>query len=282
MLKLKKSVLALMAISSSVAFAGTMGEVKPCPDVDCCMPWFVQFGTGVSWANNAKITYNKTAPDIFSWTNALNGFNSGLGTVPLYMAGIGYTVSPLLKLDASYTFRGIYKYNHHVISDSTGSPYPLLNNNKYFDLNSNSLMFSGTLFAKGLANSSFGNMLVHDMFGCGTVQPFVGGGVGVSYNTLSNFHKINDNSLIATSIMNDTTVASFAWQLNAGLNWQITERLGFDIGYRYFNAGRFNSNDYITSRISSSNNNPLYTVYKTPWIGTLSANELFFTARVAF
>ena len=282
MLKLRKSVLALMAISSSVAFAGTMGEVKTCTDVDCQMPWFVQFGTGASWANNANLTYDRTVPLLFNHTNTLNGYNSGLGTVPLYMAGIGYTVSPLLKLDAGYAFRGIYKYNHHVNTVNSGASNPLPDNTRYFDLTSNSLMFSGTLFAKGLANTGLGNMLVHDMFGCGTVQPFVGGGVGVSYNTVSNFHTINDSSLTATRIMNDATIASFAWQLNTGLNWQITERLGFDIGYRYFNAGRFNSNDYFTSRISSTTNNPITTVYKTPWISTLSANELFFTARVAF
>ncbi len=198
------------------------------------------------------------------------------------MAGIGYTVSPLLKLDASYTFRGIYKYNHHLNTVNSGSANPLPNHTRYFDLTSNSLMFNGTLFAKGLANTGFGNMLVHDMFGCGTVQPFVGGGVGVSYNTLSNDHRILDGSLTATGSKNDATIASFAWQLNTGLNWQITERLGFDIGYRYFNAGRFNSNDYLTSRMSGTTNNPITTVYKTPSIGALSANELFFTARVAF
>ena len=34
-------------------------------------------------------------------------YDGSLGTVPIYMAGIGYTVSPLFKIDASYSYRGV-------------------------------------------------------------------------------------------------------------------------------------------------------------------------------
>ena len=34
-------------------------------------------------------------------------YDGSLGTVPIYMSGIGYTVSPLFKIDASYSYRGV-------------------------------------------------------------------------------------------------------------------------------------------------------------------------------
>ncbi len=97
---MKKNVAAMLCLSSLVgtAFAGTMGEVKTCPDASC-MPWFVEFGTGASFSNTAKIDYQ---PQYNRWNVPTTTYNSSLGTVPIYMAGLGYTVSPLLKVDASY------------------------------------------------------------------------------------------------------------------------------------------------------------------------------------
>jgi len=256
-----------------------MGEVKTCPDASC-MPWFVEFGTGASFSNTAKIDYQ---PQYNRWNVPTTTYNSSLGTVPIYMAGIGYTVSPLLKVDASYAFRGKYIYNNHFEYINTGSANPQGPGSRYFNLTSNSLLFSGTLYAKGLEDThpELANRLVRDMGSYGYIQPIIGGGIGVSYNTVTNFHGISDDGAYVNSVLQDTMIASFAWQLNAGLDWQVTDRFSFDVGYRYFNAGRFNSGDARVTHTSISGT--FMTPNWTPnWNATLSANEIYFTAKVAF
>jgi len=244
---MKKSLVATLCLTSFIynSYAGTMGEAKTCSDISC-MPWFLEFGTGASFSNTASINWDRQAA--YGWAPPTTSYNNSLGTVPLYMAGIGYTVSPLLKIDASYTFRGVYKYAKHLdyLID-----YP--SNTRYFNLSSNSLMFSGTLYAKGLEGyyPQLSNKLVKEMDGYGYIQPIIGGGIGVSYNTVSNFHSIIDEGALTHATLQDASVAAFAWQLNAGLDWQVTERFSIDVGYRYFNAGRFNSGDAIMNKFGN-------------------------------
>ncbi len=271
MQKTKSISCAVLAIISNVSFAGTMGEVKSCSDLSC-MPWFLEFGTGASWSKTAKIS-----PDILSgWNSSPDGYNSTLGTVPLYTAGIGYTISPLASVDASYTFRGIYDYNKHQRIYNSALPNPIAPRTRYFDLNSNALMVNGTLYGQGWSDK-----LAYEMDNAGLIQPVIGGGVGVSYNTISNFHSVLDGiNGVPSAIMQDLTKASFAWQLNAGLELK-KDRFSFDIGYRYFNAGTFISNNAIITPITASGI-PIMTIAVPAWSSNLSANELYFTVKVAF
>ncbi|HAT8622063.1 TPA: hypothetical protein JD751_001333 [Legionella pneumophila subsp. pneumophila] len=260
---------AVMTIISSTALAGAMGETKTCPDLGC-MPWFVEFGTGVSWSTKSHIN-----PDPSRWDPANEGYNSTLGNEPLYMAGIGYTINPLLSVDANYTFRGIYKYRKHQTALGASAVNPLGNKTRYFDLISNSLMFSGTLYGQGWSES-----LAYSMGNYGIIQPFLGGGVGVAYNTVSNFRTVTDNTNFVTSVLQDYTKASFAWQLNAGLELK-KNRFGLDLGYRYFNAGSFLSNNALITRVNSVGT-PITTNLIPAWSSNLSANELYLTAKIAF
>ncbi len=264
----KKLILSVFLLSSSTAFSGTMGEARACSDLSC-MPWFLEIGSGASWSNNADISV-----DYSRYDRSPEGYNSKLGTVPVYMAGVGYKVSPLLTLDANYNFRGIYNYSKFQTSVSNGALNPLGDKTRYFNLTSNSIMFNGTINGKGVHES-----LVKDLNGHGSVQPFVGGGLGVSYNTVSNFHTKLANSNIST-VLQDQTRASFAWQLNAGIEWSV-DRFSLDLGYRYFNAGTFVSNDALITRLNSAGT-PINTNTIPKWTGQLSSNELFLTAKIAF
>lgn len=269
MLKAKFLSCALLATVSNVSLAGSMGVVESCPDLSC-MPWFLEFGSGVSWSNTSEI---KVDPN--HWNPSPNGYNSRLGTVPIYTAGIGYTLSPLVSIDASYSFRGIYKYNKHQIAQPSNLPNPFGDRTRYFDLTSNSIMVNGTLYGQG-----WSDRLVYDMHDYGFIQPVVGGGIGVSYNTISNFHTVLDGSLGVTSAMQDLTTVSFAWQLNAGLEWK-KDRFSFDVGYRYFDAGSFKSNNALITRLDAFTGAPIMTHAIPAWTSSLSANELYLTAKVA-
>lgn len=136
-------------------------------------------------------------------------------------------------------------------------------------------MVGGVIYGEGLSER-----LAYSMGSYGIIKPVVGGGIGVSYNTVSNFHTVLDNNAIVTTVLQDQTKPSFAWQLNAGLELK-KDRFSFDVGYRYFNAGTFVSNNALTTRVNNSGT-PIATNIIPSWSSKLAANELYFTAKVAF
>lgn len=249
------------------AFSGTMGAER-----EAVPAFFLLAGSGASFANNAHISTNQS-----NWSGSPNGYNSTLGNTPLYSAGVGYVVNDLLNFDFSYTFRGLYQYEKFQTPGATSSvdPNPLDSaRTRYFNLSSNSLLFNATLDGKGLSDRLFYPL------GHGFIQPFVGGGLGVSYNTLDNFHTLLNPANYSTSTMLGNTRVSLAYQFNAGLEWQY-ERIALDLGYRYFNAGNYSSNNYLVTNMNTSGT-PVTTTGIAAWSGVLSANEVWVTAKILF
>jgi opacity protein-like surface antigen len=268
----------ILGLSSLIAQAGNMGAAD---EMSQQYPFFLEFGTGVGFPIKSNINLQS---QYNLWWPTTTTYNSSLGAAPLYMAGLGYTVNELLKIDANYTFRGFYNYKNNL--NYTGYAASEPNENIFFNLSSNALMFSGTLYAKGLESSysSLASKLIKEIDGYGYIQPLIGGGLGVSYNTLSNFYGMFTSSQTVDFAMADATAVALAWQLNAGLDWHITNRFSFDLGYRYLNVGRFNSNDYLISLSKVQNGSAISQApaWAPAWIGSLSANELYFTAKLAF
>ncbi|MDP3705696.1 MAG: outer membrane beta-barrel protein [Legionellaceae bacterium] len=265
-MKITSLCLALSALSTAAAHAGTMGPEQIDPK-----QFFIELGSGISFANQAKPTINFS-----TWSAAPEGYSSGLGDKPLYTAGFGYMINDALNIDVSYTYRGLYSYSKFQSTGSSASTVsnPLPSRTRYFNLSSNAVMFNVTL------DGNIHPGLVYTTANRGYLQPFIGGGLGASYNTVDNFHTIlADGTSVATSAMLDQTKTSLAYQFNAGLEW-IYDRFALDIGYRYFNAGHYKSNNFLLTHATATTTSP--PIYVTPWTATLSANEVFFTAKFAF
>jgi opacity protein-like surface antigen len=73
----------------------------------------------------------------------------------------------------------------------------------------------------------------------GGVTPYIGGGVGVAYNTMSEVY-FTENVFLTNRIQGDSR-ASLAWSLMAGIGWQISDRAILDFGYRYMDYGKAES-----------------------------------------
>lgn len=72
------------------------------------------------------------------------------------------------------------------------------------------------------------------------LNPYLLGGVGVSWNTTGD-QEYRNIFLVPYSFPgpgSGTTRASFAWNLGAGIQWQIAHNLIVDVSYRYLDAGR--------------------------------------------
>lgn len=82
---------------------------------------------------------------------------------------------------------------------------------------------TGTLFANGYVD--FGQF--------GAFRPYVGAGVGVA------FHHLGSVDLPIGSSSGNST--SFAWNAQAGVVFDLTDRLALDVGYRYVDLGKAKS-----------------------------------------
>ncbi len=90
----------------------------------------------------------------------------------------------------------------------------------------------GDLDADHSALTGFVNVY-YDVADFGGVTPYVGGGIGVAYHRLSDVEAPVDSS--------DGSNVSFAWNLQAGVSFDVAHNVALDIGYRYVNLGRAKS-----------------------------------------
>ncbi len=225
-------------------------------------PFYIELGSGASFSKSANIS-----ADTSFWDPSPEGYNSTLGTAPLFTAGVGYRLNPWLSLDIDATHRGLYSYEKFQTSTAVNTPNFLGNKTRFFDLSNNAIMFNGTLYGGGLSD----HLLMH-LSSNSTLQPIVGAGLGISYNTISDFHSELANSNAIVSLMQDHSRYAFAYQLMAGMEWQY-KRFSLDAGYRYFDGGKFVTNDYVFA------SNP--PIAAPAWSGDLRANELFAAIKVA-
>jgi opacity protein-like surface antigen len=249
-MKLKTINVISLSLISSAVLAGTMGPIdnfKP--------SLYFKVGSGGSYSMSAGINN----PNPTYWDASPQGYNGDVGQSALYSAAIGYSYSKLISTDFEYIYRPSFNYIKY--QTSTASQTIAFNGNKtrIFNLQSNSLMWNVYLHGKGYSDDLNYNVY-DDIF----MEPFVGGGLGVAFNTVSNFHSNRVDATVA-SIMNDNYKTSIAWQFSAGLNFYNTSNFNLGAGYRYYNGEGFASNSYIVNNQTIA----------PPWLGIIQANEFF-------
>jgi opacity protein-like surface antigen len=84
----------------------------------------------------------------------------------------------------------------------------------------------------------------------GGVTPYVGAGVGMAYNRLGDISFTETTTRHNKIIGNDQL--AFAWSLMAGIGYQLTDRAVLDVGYRYIDLGKVDSQTIDDAR----NHNP--------------------------
>ncbi|KTC98513.1 hypothetical protein Lgee_1590 [Legionella geestiana] len=260
------SALCLSLSVSATVLAGTMGpDVKP-------EAWYLVGGAGASWSRDADI---RVDPRI--WDPAEQGYSDNLGSAGLLMFGVGRYLTDAFRVDARYEHRSEYKYSKFQTGINNGVPgFTGTERTRKFEMDSNSLMVNGWLDLGTL------NSRLLWQAGSMTLQPFVGGGIGVDYLNVENFRTIadpfGDNRNEIASINQTTTGSRFAWRLGAGLSAQLTKRTTLAVGYDYFDGGNIPFPDFILSSLSAPSGRTGVSV--TPWHGSFAANEVYAELRV--
>ena len=232
-------------------------------------PFFILLGAGGSYSDDADISVN-----LKQWDPAKQGYSDDVGGTVLYTVGLGYQIMPLFALDVEVTERPSFGYTRYQTPTANSSTPGFAGiKTRKFDLDSTSIM--ANVLLNGQSANLFMN-LGHDVI----VQPIVGAGLGIAYNKVSNFHSVqavssSPGSNNVTSTMQPKTDSAFAWQAFIAIEALYGAQWALDIGYRYFDGGDFESNNFLTDIPSGLSSQ----VTASPWKGELTANEWFINLK---
>lgn len=239
---------------------GTSVDCSSCEDC-CCGAPFIMIGGGYSWSFKTTI---KTGP---SWDPSPQGYNDNLDGSEFYLLGLGYhfpcAISASFELDYHPSFR--YKRFQHSTAVETIAF--LGDKTRYFNL-------SNTAFTFNLFLNKNVDFWCWDICGCYQIAPFIGAGIGVAYNTITNFHSVlpipsvNQTEPVR-SIMTSRKRIGLAGQASGGIVSKFGDHFSIDVAYRWFYGGRFKTNNYTIDSFDG------FTPYTTQlWKGTIMANEI--------
>jgi hypothetical protein len=250
-------------ISSIILFltlplhAGTMAELSSPND-----RWFASIGTGYSWTEKPGI-FN---PDPTGWDPAVEGYDAKLGDRGFYTFAIGMKALEFIDIGFSYLNHELFNYQKFQTGEQTGqASFTGLARTRFFQLDNRAILVNGFLHPATSFTSSGVN-----------IKPFVSGGLGYARNQVRNFYTVGLATVAGASIGSTSTIGaeanknSFAWQGSAGLTFSpIQSHLDVNIGYRYFNGGKFNGPSRIFTNAQGF-------VNTKNWSGQLKAGQIFF------
>ncbi|MBR0778963.1 porin family protein [Bradyrhizobium diazoefficiens] len=222
-----RSVMSLLAagaatLISSMAFAADMPIAAPPPMYAPPPPadfggWYLRGDVGMT---NQSVKSFESAP-----TTALPFTIQGLGfdSSPLFDLGVGYRFNNWFRADVTGQWRG--RANLHGAANLVLPGYAETNN------------FTGS--------KSEWVFMANGYVDLGTwwcVTPFIGAGVGTSYNKISGFR--DDGVIInAGALSNSVTYFAdngkwnFAWAAHAGLAYKVNPGFTVELAYSYMNLG---------------------------------------------
>lgn len=136
-------------------------------------------------------------------------------------AGVGYQFNGWFRADVTGEYRGGGRIGFHERLHTT---VPGVVGVNAYDGNFSSVV-----------------VMANGYFDLGTwcgITPYIGGGVGSAFNTVSGFSDTGHGAFAGgygAAKSRDTT--SLAWALQAGVSYDITPNFKVDVGYRYLNMG---------------------------------------------
>jgi opacity protein-like surface antigen len=216
---------ALAAVIGSSAFAADMPApvYQPIP-VRSFGGWYLRGDIGMT-NQRVKSLDNVLFAGAPSLVHHDKDFDSGM----LFGLGIGYKYNNWLRFDVTGEYRGKTNF---VGMDT------------WFD-------GVNTRFNTYSARKSEWLFLTNAYIDLGTwwsVTPFVGAGIGMSRNTISNFRDAGIDPWNSPTLgyADSASKWNFAWAVHAGLAYELSPGVTFEFAYRYLNLGDGQSGDIRT------------------------------------
>jgi len=211
------------SLLSSAAFAADMAIAPPPmyapPPAQDFGGWYLRGDIGMT--NQSIKSLNNPDPNAVLFTQTGMGFDSSM----LFDVGVGYQFNNWFRADITGQYRG--RANFHGSQSTTA--------------------FAGTALVNNYSGSKSETVIMANGYvDLGTwwcITPYIGAGVGTSYNRISSFR---DEGLgdafgvplpISVVYATDAGKWNFAWALHAGAGYRVSPNLTIELGYSYMNLG---------------------------------------------
>jgi opacity protein-like surface antigen len=213
---------------ATAAIAADMPELptfEP-PPVSYGGGWYLRGYLGMSNQQFDEMHHPAFDTPYFEWVHE-GEFDAGT----IFGGGMGYTFNEWFRIDFTGEWRG--KTEFHAEDRYSFNPDPNFDDQEEWGVNDYHAKKSEALF---LANAYF------DLGEWNRITPYVGAGIGASYNTISSFTDMGINSNLGTvtatgGFARDGSQWDLAWALHAGIGFKATKNLTIDVGYSFMNLG---------------------------------------------
>ncbi len=213
---------ALVAGARAADLPPILQHAPPVP-VEAFGGWYLRGDIGMSNQNVDRAVFDfGTLPQ----PTQVRRLQAGFDSAPIFGLGLGYQFNSWLRGDITGEYRGKSSFSAYEIVTSGGAT------------------FSENNTAKKSEWVALANVYV-DLGTWWCLTPFVGAGVGVSYNRISDFQDIN----VITNGHNfapDAGKWNLAWALHAGVAYKVTPGFTVELAYRYLNLGDASTGGPIT------------------------------------
>jgi opacity protein-like surface antigen len=140
-----------------------------------------------------------------------------VGNSPVLQGGVGWRFSPSFRMDATLGYRGGY-----ALDDRDNSPSD----------------FKADITSLALMGNAYWD------FNLDGVKPYVGVGLGVAQNKID---RIRNTAGPFSAELPGGTSTDMAWALMAGVTFQLSSSMALDVGYRYIDLGKIESDSGDTT-----------------------------------
>jgi opacity protein-like surface antigen len=165
----------------------------------------------------------------------------GFDSAPTFGAGIGYMYNNWLRFDLTGEYRGRANFHGLDIVRVGGVP----NNTDEYRASKSEWLF--------LANGYV------DLGTWSGITPFVGAGLGYSYNKIHSFIDVCTTCPGGgVAVGSDVGKWNFAWAIHAGLAYKVNQNFTVELAYRYLSLGNARSGDLRTWNGINNVNNPMH------------------------
>lgn len=216
---IKTAVLAgLAGMTASAAMAADLPRrafLPRVPVLDTTETWYLRGDVGYTHHKRPEADFTLAA---IEGNMARERFND----TAVLGAGIGYRFSPLFRADVTM--------DHRFDARFKGLP-------------SDATIAAGSVFDRGHFQSS--TLMLNAYADLGThagFTPYVGAGIGVARNILSDYTRTTDGGLVERLSGDDDY--DLAWAVMAGVGYKLSNNFTLDLGYRYVNLGDVKTRGY--------------------------------------
>ena len=215
---------------SAGAWAADLPEIPPyTPPVEVGHSWYLRGDIGLAGQHFGGLEHPDFAtPSTFQWLD-----EGQFDAVPTFQLGIGYRHSDNLRFDLTGEYRGksafsaLDRYDSNTVGSNFTTDCVSFASGGDCGTNHYTAKKDEWLF---LANGYYDFNPIHG------ITPYVGAGIGASYNTIYDFV---DNNVLAggQGWAPKGSQWSLAWALHAGASMQVNQNLTLDVGYSFVSLG---------------------------------------------